>query len=693
MKFSGAWLLFVPCILAASVPTFTYSLSGVQITAIATDAPGNTYIAGTTIDATIATTPGAFQTQPTAAGMCGFTPTFGTPLFCNDSFVVKLDPTGAVVFATYLGGNGDTTANAIAVDRQGNVYVAGTTSAGPNSTNTFPVTPGAAFTDPGQARSGFVAKLNPSGSQLVYSTFIPNAYILALALDLDGDAYVTGYGSASSFPTTAGAFQVSPKASNSFPGIVARLNASGSALVYATYLSGSGTPNGNDYLNSIAVDAEGNAFIAGSTRSTDFPVTSGAFLTSSPGTVSVFLTKLNPQGSGLVYSSYLGESAGYNATVRLDAQGTAFVAGSTPSANFPTTPGAMTRGTGVISGFLTHFSADGSSLIYSTYIPTFSFPVAALDVDNAGNAVVVGATTYSNLPVGEGAFQPEYGGGHSDVYVAKFTPEGRLSASTYLGGPRDDSASLVAFGPNGSVVVAGFVSSGSFFVTSVFPSLTVLNSASYVATKIAPGELVSLLGYGIGPETGVSADGPVLPDRLGGVQVFFGDFPAPLLYVQSHVINAQVPWELAGLTSTTVRVSYPGVASTDTPVLLAPSLPGIFGVRNSDGTLNSPSNPARPGDFITLYGTGGGPASPAGVTGAFWPPTTPLPLLTLKVSVTIGGENASVLYAGSSPQSSSGIFQMNVRLPSDLPPSATASLTVKIGDASSMPVSIATGTR
>ena len=98
----------------------------------------------------------------------------------------------------------------------------------------------------------------------------------------------------------------------------------------------------------------------------------------------------------------------------------------------------MTSGTGVISGFLTHFSADGSSLIYSTYIPTFNFPVAALDVDNAGNAVVAGATIYSNLPVGAGAFQPEYAGGNSDLYIAKFTPEGQLAASTYLGGPQDD---------------------------------------------------------------------------------------------------------------------------------------------------------------------------------------------------------------------------------------------------------------
>lgn len=435
----------MPCALAASVPTFTYSLSKVQINGIATDAAGNTYIAGTTIDATIATTPGAFQTQPTAASTCGFIQGPSAPIFCNDSFVVKLDPTGAVVFATYLGGNGDTTANAIAVDRQGNVYVAGTTSAVLSSTNTFPVTPGAAFTDPGRERSGFITKLNPSGSQLVYSTFVPGTSISALALDADGNAYVAGSGSLLS-PVTAGAFQGSPN--YQFPGFIAKLNASGSAVVYGTYLSGSGGPSGGEILTSIAVDAGGDAFVAGHSRSPDFPVTPGAFRTTSPSLQNTFLTKLNPQGSGLIFSTYLAPDTAYNAAVKLDAQGAAFVAGSTSSQDFPTTPGSMPRSSGIPSSFLTRFSLDGSSLIYSTYIPMVGY-TAALDVDSAGNAVVAGTASDANLPVGAGAFQPEYGGGNSDGYIAKFTPAGQLAASTYLGGPKDESAGLIAFGPNG----------------------------------------------------------------------------------------------------------------------------------------------------------------------------------------------------------------------------------------------------
>jgi uncharacterized protein (TIGR03437 family) len=386
----------------------------------------------------------------------------------------------------------------------------------------------------------------------------------------------------------------------------------------------------------------------------------------------------------LVYSTYLG--LGSPTAVKVDGQGSAFVTGTANPANFPITSGEAATG----SGFLTRFSADGSSLVYSTGVPVPVSPVdnifVALDVDSAGNAAIAGAVSSAGLPTGAGAFEPA---GTSGTYVSRFTPEGQPSGSTYL----DETTYIEAFAmaPNGSVVVAGS-GNGAVSVTSFFTSLTVLNAASYVPNTIAPGEIVSLLGYGIGPETGVTA-GAVLTTGLGGVQVSFGGLPAPLLYVQSHVINAQVPWELAGQTSTTVSVSYAGVPSTGTPVAVAPSQPGIFGVHNSDGTLNSPSNPAKPGDFITIYGTGGGATNPAGVTGAFWPVTTSPALLTLPVTVAIGSENARVLYSGASPLSSSGIFQINALLPSDLPASATASLSLMIGNAASLPVAVAIGSR
>jgi uncharacterized protein (TIGR03437 family) len=699
-------LLFSFLARAANSPTFFYTLTNVGINGIATDSAGNTYITGTTPDGTsLLTTPGAFQPAPLPAfGQCQ--DSIGS-LPCDASFVVKLDPTGAVLFATYLAGNGHTTANAIAVDQQGNVFVTGITSPPLDATNTFPVTPGAAFTDPAMT-PGFIAKLNPSGSQLVYSTFIPGVQPVSIAIDLRGNACITGAGV---IPATPGAFQVSPKSSaNSSPGVVVKLSTSGSALIYATYLSGSGQPanspagsGGGDNPSSIAVDSNGNAFITGWTYSIDFPVTSGAFMTASPGVRSIFLTKLNPQGSGLVYSTYLGDGNGYPLIVKLDSQGTAFIAGTTASTSFPTTPGAMPFGFGPTSGFLTRFSADGSSLIYSTYIPTFNYPSPTLDVDSAGSAVVAGAASYASLPIGTGAFQPEYAGGSSDIYVARFTPAGQLSGSTYLGDPQADSAQGIALLPNGSVVVAGStylqdlpsigVGGGTYiltnFLTNIFPSLTVENAASFVATSVAPGEIVALRGYGIGPTTGVSTTTPTT--QLGGVQVSFDKFAAPLFYAQSGQINVQVPWEIAGQTSTTVQISYSGVAPAGTPVVVTPSLPGIFYVNNSDGTRNSPSNPAKPGDFISIYGTGGGTLNSPGVTGQTWGLTAPLSNLDLAPAVFVGGEHATVLYAGSAPGLESGIFQINAQLPSNL--SATASLYITIGNASSAAVSIAVATQ
>jgi len=702
--------------LAQNAPTFTYS-SQVQILAIATDSASNTYITGTAQPGAIATTPGAFQSQDNSTGICEIVFP-GVPISCIGSFVEKLDPTGAVVFATYLSGSGDTIATAIAVDQRGNVYVGGRTSPQVGIANTFPVTPGAAFTNPGP---GFIVKLNPSGTQLVYSTFIP-ASVGALAVDLEGNAYFTGStGLGPAFPTTPGAFQVSPKSStNSFPSIVAKLNASGSALVYATYLSGSGTMNGGDDLTSIAVDAAGDAFITGSTFSPDFPVTPGAFLTTNPGAPvfaslngnpSAFLTKLNPQGSGLVFSTFLGE--GGARFVKLDAQGTAFLGGSTNplAALFPTTPGANTSTSGNVAAFLSRVSADGSSLIYSTYLSAGFSTGTTLDVDSAGNAVVAGTASssgypndpYMNLPVGVGAFQPGYAGGTSDVYVERFTPEGQFAGATYLGGSQQDQGGLIALAPNGSVVITGVTHSPDFpglgpgiaqplppvglvFVTSIFISLTAENAASYVATQIAPGEIVALRGYGIGPATGVNAAGPAFPTQLAGVQVTIGGVAAPLYYVQSDQINAQVPWELAGQTSAAVEISYPGVASTGTPVEVGPSLPGVFYIQNSDGSFNSPSNPARAGDYVSVYGTGGGVMNPPGVTGVAWP-LAPLSSIAQPVSVMVGGEGAGVLYSGSAPTLESWYFQINVRLPGDLTAGAQV-LSVTIGGAASAPAAI-----
>src|SRR5216110_1557886 len=270
-------------------------------TRIAVDAAGNAYVAGETVSSNFPTTAGAFQT------------TFGGGVFsAGDAFVTKLNPTGsALVYSTYLGGSSSDAGYGIAVDAAGNAYVTG----GTGSTD-FPTTIGAFQTTKGGGfRDAFVTKLNPTGSALVYSTYLGGSgddYGEGIKLDAAGNAYVTGGTGSTVFPTTAGAFQRTFGApvcdgctSNAF---VTKLDPTGSALVYATYLGGSGRDGGWG----IAVDTLGNAYVTGSTTSsTNFPTTTGAFQTTYGGGFGeAFVTKLNPTGSALVYSTYLGGSGG-----------------------------------------------------------------------------------------------------------------------------------------------------------------------------------------------------------------------------------------------------------------------------------------------------------------------------------------------------------------------------------------------
>jgi len=194
---------------------------------------------------------------------------------------------------------------------------------------------------------------------------------------------------------------------------------------------------------------------------------------------------------------------------------------------------------------------------------------------------------------------------------------------------------------------------------------------------------MSVQGYGIGPQAGL-AYSPAT--QVGGVQVYFDNFAAPIIYAQAEQINVQAPWEIAGQTTTQVQILYNGVAAGSVTIPVGQALPGVFYIENSDGSFNSPSNPARPGDFVSVYGTGGGTMSPQGVTGNVWP-LAPPSSFTQAVTVTVGGETAGVLYAGSAPTLESGFFQINARLPPDLT-AAAQSLSVTIGGVTSAPAAI-----
>lgn len=674
MRATPVLLVLAPCAIAANQPIFTYAVpANTTVAAMTVDAAGNTYLTGSTYTTGLPVTAGALQTQ-FSGGTCQDMP--GIPgltlMFpCTDAFVIKLDPARNILFATYFGGNGnETVASAISVDANGNVYLAGTTGSNAFSLpDTFPVTAGAAFTG---SAGGFVAKLSSSGNALVYSTLLP-ASPVSLAVDSAGDVYVAStIAGAVPFPTTPGAFQPAPPAYPYGSGIVAKLNATGSALVYATYLSG----NGLSIPQGIAIDAAGDAFVAGYTEAADFPVTPGAFQPAffPSAEYMEFVTKLNPQGTGLVYSTFLGATSNAVSDIKVDAQGGAYVSAQ----------GGAELASG---GYLSHLSADGSALVYSTYVPTITG--LGLDLDSAGNAFVVGAAGNAMIAASPGAFQSGFvGNTGSDVLVAEFTSNGQFAGATYAyvsgtagGGP------LIAVAPNGAIMLVQ--GDPNMTVISIIPWLTAQNAASGTASAVAPGEIVTLQGYGLGPATPAVAPDQAPVDQLGGTQVMFGGIAAPIFSAQSQQVTLQVPWEIAGQTSTEAAVFYNGGAAVaSAPVVVATAAPGIYAVANSDGTPNSPTNPAMAGSWITVYGTGGGVTNPLGITGGLWPITALLPTLSLPVSVTIDGTNAMILYAGSAPTLESGHFQINVALPLALQASSAVNVVVTIGGSSSVAVPI-----
>jgi len=373
---------------------------------IAVDGSGNAYVTGYTTSTNYPVTPGAFRRIHRGSA---------------DVFVTKLNTTGtALVYSTYIGGSYEDGGYGIAVDGSGNAYVTGSTY----STD-YPVTPGAFQTNGGgldiAARwDVFVTKLNSTGTALVYSTYIGGSGDErghAIAVDGSGNAYVTGYTSSTNYPVTSGAFQTTNGGGRDV--FVTKLNATGAALVYSTYIGGS---NG-DLGYGIAVDGSGNAYVTGSTSSTNYPVTPGAFQRIHRGSADVFVTKLNTTGTALVYSTYIGGSSGEGGTaIAVDGSGYAYVTGWTNSTDYDVTPGAFqTTNGGVQDVFVTKLNATGTALVYSTYIGGSSDDRGyAITVDGSGNAYVTGRTTSTNYDVTPGALQTTYtNGGGADVFVTK----------------------------------------------------------------------------------------------------------------------------------------------------------------------------------------------------------------------------------------------------------------------------------
>ena len=507
-RYDRARPLVIDPILAYS--TYFGGTNAEYVVSVATDSSGNAYVTGLTVSEDFPLTPGAFQAVNYASGANTV----------STAFVSKFNPSGtALLYSTYLGGvaisdtlheQGDY-GKAIAVDESGNAYVTGYTY----STD-FPITSGA-FQTVDQAAdialaTGFVTKLNPTGTALVYSTFLGGDLLdepTAIALDSSGNAYISGLTFSANFPVTPSAFQTTNKsaATNGFNDFVTKLNPTGTALVYSTYLGG-GSSDGSTlsnlyWTNPIAVDKSGNAYVEGFTTSDNFPVTSNAFQKTNKGNFNITVTKLNPTGSALLYSTYLGGSTdSISEGLAIDSTGNAYVAGYTSDTNFPVTTGAFQTtnkadtntaisSTANQNGFITKINPTGSALVYSTYLGGTTGPwggdqIYGLTLDSSNDVYVTGAAMSLDFPVTSNAYQAtNHGATHccdydtytTNAFMTELNPAGSaLIYSTYLGGSGTqnpngaggfgDGAYNLALGSGGNVYVVGYTTSSNFPVTT-----------------------------------------------------------------------------------------------------------------------------------------------------------------------------------------------------------------------------------
>ena len=488
---------------------------------IAADASGNTYVAGEA-GAGFPISAGAFQSIPK-----------GT----NAAFISKFDTSGALAYSTYLGGSGTQAAYGIGVDPSGNAYVTGSTS----STD-FPTTPGVyqpSCSTCGTYIEAFVSELNPSGSALVYSTYLGGSASTAIgngiAVDAAGDAYVTGttQGPAgttkpSDFPTTPGAFQTNCGEGGAF---VAKFGAGGSAPIYSTCVHG--TPASTDYADQglgIAIDSSGDAYITGYTQASDFPTTPGVVETTCLGSTEIgascedaFVAKLNPAGSGLVYSTYFGYSATIAQAIAVDAAGNAYIAGATCSGLFPVTANAFQRTYAAQNGglnyacapvmvwgdaFVTELSPDASTTVYSTYLGGQNTDFAnGIALDATGNIWVAGGTCSTTFPVTADALQFSNGNECSNVaFLSELNPQApqaqeALIYSTYFGSNYTYGLGLAA-DTSGGIYLTGYTDPPGTVPTTPGAFQTTLSGAVLAfVTKFSPGDQIWPLTLNFGNQS------------------------------------------------------------------------------------------------------------------------------------------------------------------------------------------------
>ncbi|NLH98964.1 MAG: hypothetical protein GX446_05660 [Chthonomonadales bacterium] len=409
-------------------------------------------------------------------------------------------------FSTYLGGTDDDGSKGVAVDASGAVYVTGHTYGAD-----FPTTAGAFDTSANGDLDAFVLKLDPSGSALVYGTYMGGSdwdHCHTIAVDGSGHAVIAGETVSGNFPTTPGAYQ---PAQNGLDGdaFVAKLSPDGSSLVFGTYLGGTAW----DCIYAVAVDTPGNVWLGGYTQSADWPTTLGAFSTSfAGGSSDAVVAKLSADGSTLVCSTFLGgASDDYVMAIAVDASGAPAVTGLTSSTGFPTSSGAYATAYagGPSDAFAVKLASDATALVFSTFIGGSDADAGyGVAIGAAGMLYVGGETRSSNFPATAGAFQTSLQGG-GDGFIVRLASNGAsLSYSTLLGGSSWDSITGLALNAGDRAAVTGYTFSTDFPLTpDAFDAALTSGDLDAFVTVMAPDGTTlafsSLLG-GDGSDTGLA---------------------------------------------------------------------------------------------------------------------------------------------------------------------------------------------
>jgi hypothetical protein len=577
------------------------------------------------------------------------------------SKALVIDP--VLVYSSFLGGSQANSINRIATDAAGNAYVAGYTASGD-----FPAAPtptSNTFGSGPASRGAFVAKIDPTGSSLIYTTYLSGSSdeeATGLAVDASGNVYVAGNTHSTDFPVL-GAFQsacaVSASTGACSDAFLTKIAASGTALVYSTYLGGTGT----DSAASLAVDARGNAYVAGFTSSVDFPVTAGVLQAKCGGscTQNAFVAKFNPLGETLAYATYLGGSASDGAAdIAVDAAGNAYLTGQTSSPDFPlATPfqkacaldSTSSTGACVATSFVAKLKADGSALIYSTYLGgSLGSNASAIALDSLGSAYVAGSTQSADFPVSN-AFQKSCGMQKGatqcpvNAFVTKLTPAGNaLAYSTYLGGSIQDQATGIAVNASGIAHIIGSTASTDFPIAKSVQSKLNGTSDAFVAVLNSSGKslLFSTFHGGSSTEggnalaldakgniyvTGVtaSADFPVLTPFQSSCagscsSAFVTKMSAIPLASAAPVIAKSftaATMQQNGTSTITFTLSNPDAANPQTGLSFTDTLPGsmvVASTPNASTTCTGGAVAATAGG-TTIGLTGGGLAiSPATCT-------------------------------------------------------------------------------